>query len=67
MQETRPLARPASQFAMETRPLGQTGLSITSIGLGGGGLPNDDKTSAEVTHAFLKAASTVDTSPVLWW
>ena len=49
---------------METRPLGQTGLSISLIGLGGGGLPNDDKTSAEVSHAFLKGGvNFVDTSP----
>lgn len=49
---------------LERRPLGNTGLDISVVGLGGGGLPASDEDAKAVTSAFLKGGvNFVDTSP----
>ena len=52
------------EAALERRRLGRTGLDITVIGVGGGGLPASDEDAKAVTAAFLKGGvNFVDTSP----
>ena len=49
---------------LERRPLGSTGLDLSVVGVGGGGLPSNDAEAKDVVEAFFKGgANFVDTSP----